>query len=105
MLDMANEVRRKRTRSRTALHLAAVIVCSLAAAWLATIMFGGRVDGRRMTDAALVHVAKLAHLRYFDVTGTKVTIEAAGRLHDSHPGCHITDNWCCGCLAFLPVED
>jgi hypothetical protein len=63
------------------------------------------VGGTSLTDAALVHVAKLAHLQYFDVSGTEVTIEAAGRLHDSNPGCHITDNWCCGCLTFWPVKD
>ena len=58
-----------------------------------------------MTLAKREKQAKLKHLQYIDVTGTGIMIEAAVQLHASNPRCHITDNWCCGCMTFWPIED
>jgi hypothetical protein len=61
------------------------------------------VSGLPITDAGLEHVRHLKHLRVLDIVGTAVTYDAAARLHrDYLPQCRITDNWCCGCLAFEP---
>jgi hypothetical protein len=58
-----------------------------------------------LTDAAIAHVTKLEHLEYFDLVETEITIGAARKLHEAHPRSHITDNWCCGCMAFDPIRE
>ena len=57
-----------------------------------------------ITDAGLVHLRGLLNLESLSFEGSKVTIDAAAELHKLIPTCHISDNWCCGCLAFQPIE-
>ena len=58
----------------------------------------------RITDAGLVHLRGLMNLKNLSFDGSTVTIEAAAELHKLIPTCHISDNWCCGCLAFSPID-
>lgn len=61
------------------------------------------VSGLPITDEGLVHLRHLKNLKLLDVAGTEVTFAAAESLQSEHlPHCHITDNWCCGCLALRP---
>lgn len=62
------------------------------------------VAGTKVTDQGLVHIRGLENLRKFAVEGTSIGFDAATALHQALPRCYISDNWCCGCLAFQPVE-
>lgn len=62
------------------------------------------MQNARITDAGLVHLRGLLNLKQISFEGSTVTIEAAAELHKLIPTCHISDNWCCGCLAFSSIE-
>ena len=63
------------------------------------------ISGQPITDIGLNQLRQLKHLRLLEIDGTAVTYEAAHNLHENyHPQCRITDNWCCGCMAFDPRE-
>lgn len=58
-----------------------------------------------ITDDGFKQLRRLKHLRWLGIDGTAVTYEAAYDLHKNYnPKCGITDNWCCGCMAFTPLE-
>jgi hypothetical protein len=44
------------------------------------------------------------NLESLSFEGSTVTIDAAAELHKLIPTCHISDNWCCGCLAFSAIH-
>jgi hypothetical protein len=52
----------------------------------------------------MVHLRGLLNLKRLNFEGSTVTLEAAAELHKLIPTCHISDNWCCGCLAFQPIQ-
>ena len=58
----------------------------------------------KVTDAGLVHLRGLLNLTNLSFDGSTVTIDAAAEFHKQIPTCHISDNWCCGCLAFSPID-
>jgi Leucine-rich repeat (LRR) protein len=62
------------------------------------------MQNARITDAGLVHLRGLLNLESLSFKGSTVTIDAAAELHKQIPTCHISDNWCCGCLAFQPIR-
>lgn len=57
----------------------------------------------RINDAGLVHLRGLLNLKNLSFDGSTITLDAAAELHKMIPTCHISDNWCCGCLAFSPI--
>lgn len=61
------------------------------------------MQNARITDAGLVHLRGLSNLKSLSFEGSNVTRDAAAELHKLIPTCHISDNWCCGCLAFSPI--
>jgi hypothetical protein len=62
------------------------------------------MQNARITDAGLVHLRGLLNLESLSFEGSTVTIDAAAELHKLIPTCHISDNWCCGCLAFSAIH-
>jgi len=62
------------------------------------------MQNARITDAGLVHLRGLLNLESLSFEGSTVTIDAAAELHKRIPTCHISDNWCCGCLAFSAID-
>lgn len=56
-----------------------------------------------VTDAGLVYLRGLPRISNLCFDGTKVSYDAATELHRLIPQCRISDNWCCGCMAFSPV--
>jgi hypothetical protein len=48
----------------------------------------------------------LEHLRAVEVSHTKVSYQAAEALYKARDEeCAISDNWCCGCMAFTPRRE
>lgn len=62
------------------------------------------MQNARITDAGLVHLRSLLRLKSLNFIGSKVTHEAAAEFHKLIPTCHISDNWCCGCMTFYSIE-
>lgn len=63
------------------------------------------VSGLPITDIGIQQLRHLEHLKLLDVMGTQVTYTAAENFQREYaPGCRITDNWCCGCLALEPLK-
>ena len=60
------------------------------------------LNGTLITDAGLVHLRGLIELRELQFMETSISYDAAADLHASLPLCRISDNWCCGCMAFEP---
>jgi Leucine-rich repeat (LRR) protein len=59
-----------------------------------------------VTDAGFIRLRSLEHLRAVDVSHTKVSYQAAEALYKARDEvCAISDNWCCGCMAFTPRRE
>jgi len=59
-----------------------------------------------VTDAGFVKLRSLEHLKAVDVSQTKVSYQAAEALYKARDEeCAISDNWCCGCMAFTPRRE
>ncbi|MDA1161099.1 MAG: hypothetical protein O2983_15955 [Planctomycetota bacterium] len=62
------------------------------------------MQNAKITDAGLVHLRGLLNLKRLSFEGSTVTLEAAAELHKLILTCHISDNWCCGCMTFYAIE-
>jgi Leucine-rich repeat (LRR) protein len=59
-----------------------------------------------VTDAGFVKLRSLEHLKAVEVSHTKVSYQAAEALYQARgEECAISDNWCCGCMAFTPRRE
>jgi hypothetical protein len=61
------------------------------------------ISNSPVTDAGFAKLRSLEHLKSVEVSRTKVSYQAAEALYDARgKACAISDNWCCGCMAFTP---